>query len=597
MPGRFPPSRLRASRHHLVLSLLACSLAVLCILGWQQTHVSGRVSLLRLNAPSDIAGLEADVAYANKLLTEIAPKPSRQRSAAPPHLSAAPPKSGASSRLRSEDHTLRVIQGRINSEKSQEESDVGKMKKAELVVSTLKAKVEDERSQRQADMDELRAEIRRAQMLVKQTHEGTGVKSKAGASRVDREMEKVSFKEKMDSKHMKLPVKSTKKSHRSTLWGGYYDDDDYQSQRYRRRKYGSYDYDGDKSGRNDPNDIARRRPNFDNPPPSCTTKPDPDECDRWKKQKQREIADYERDLRKSSDYSYEREARDRRYGYEPNIYNTVPQRYPHKDGADLGDNWISGFDPQYRDGTGDRYRSPRSRNSRHGSPLSEAGAFFGHVDRDRTSPLYSRDARLSAADKRRLQDQRMLQFAHSEYGSDVKSPLDPELRKMVWGDAADFMQDSFGYPSDTFPSTRQMKKQLMNTATKEVLEARYDRKKGFPRVTPLVERCKRTCSRCPFKEVLEHRETSCKEPDCTPGKCSKNDDPLTKQIAKGSLNGKADPFGFQSELEDEELPEQLVAMHRNPLDPFSRYGEPITDAIVRGWDMHNGIDFQKAEDS
>ena len=45
--------------------------------------------------------------------------------------SAAPHKSGASSRLRSE-HNIR---GRIDSEKSQEKSDVGEMKKTELVVS------------------------------------------------------------------------------------------------------------------------------------------------------------------------------------------------------------------------------------------------------------------------------------------------------------------------------------------------------------------------------------------------------------------------------------------------------------------------------
>ena len=74
---------------------------------------------------------------------------------------------------------------------------------------------------------------------------------------------------------------------------------------------------------------------------------------------------------------------------------------------------------------------------------------------------------------------------------------------MVWGDVANYMRDSFGYPADYFPSTMQMKKQLMKTTSKDVLKARYDEKKGFPRVTPVVERCRRICSGCPFKEVRD----------------------------------------------------------------------------------------------
>ena len=35
---------------------------------------------------------------------------------------------------------------------------------------------------------------------------------------------------------------------------------------------------------------------------------------------------------------------------------------------------------------------------------------------------------------------------------------------------------------------------------------------------------------------------------------------MEAQIAKGSLNGKADPFGFQSELEDEEVPEEVCSL-------------------------------------
>jgi len=537
------------------------------------------VSLARLDAESEMAGLEADVTSADKLLTREDRRSSRRRSGADV--------GEASTRLRSEDEKLREIRGRIDRVRSQERSDVEKMKKAELVASTLRAKVEGERSQRQADMDALRAEMRRAQKLVQKAHEGTGEKRRAGARRVDREMEMMSAMAKMEWETMKLLGEEMKQRHRSTVLATDENNNEQQAQP-RKRKYRSYNYD-----RNDPNHVARQRPTYDNPPPACTTKPDPDECGRWKKQVARDIEDYEKYLRESSDYSYEREERDRRSGIEPNMHNTVPQRYPHSDGADLGDNWISGFDQQHRDGTGDRFRSPR--DPRSASPFSETGAFFGQADRDRTDPLYSKDARLSEADKERLQDQRLLQFAHSEYGSDHKSPLDPELRKMVWGDAAQYMQDSYGYPSDSFPSTRQMKKQLMNTVTKGVLEARYDRKKGFPRVTPLVERCRRTCSRCPLKEVLERRHTACKAPDCRPGKCSKSDDPLTKQIARGSLNGKADPFGFQGELEDEELPEEVVASQRNLVSTFSRYGEPITDAIIRGWDMHNGVDFMKAD--
>ena len=262
---------------------------------------------------------------------------------------------------------------------------------------------------------------------------------------------------------------------------------------------------------------------------------------------------------------------------------------------------------------------------------------------------------------RRLQDQRLLQFAHSEYGTDHKSPLDPELRKMVWGDAAQYMQDSYGYPSDSFPSTRQMKKQLMNTVTKSVLEARYDRKKGFPRVTPLVERCRRTCSRCPLKEVggreeerrraepwawqvLERRQRACKAPDCRPGKCSKSDDPLTKQVGWGGEEGQGrgrlipgvrSPGDLSTgrlirsaskgslkttSCRSRWVPRRAGAsmcwggvklVWQLAARPLHRSGEPITDSFVdvsqrwewrrglmtdlQGWDMHNGVDFKKAD--
>ncbi|EKX37412.1 hypothetical protein GUITHDRAFT_116372 [Guillardia theta CCMP2712] len=550
----------RNSRHNVAaaVSLLACTFAVLCILRWQDAQMSGQVSLARLDAQSEMDVLETDVMSADKLLTMEDRRSSRQTPAF------------AQSAAQDEDYKLRKIRGRIDREQSQERLNIGKMKDAELVASKLKGKVKDEESQRQEDMDELRAETQRAQNVMQHADDVRDV------GRADREMEMISYMAKMETQTMKLLRREMEKR-RSTIL--YRDGSDKGSDRsyegsydrsYGRSYEGSYDRSNQRSNersydRQDPNNVERQRPSYDNPPSACTTKPDPAECDRWRKQREREIAEYERNLRSSSDYSYSREERDRMSGLEPNIHNTVPQRYPHKDGADLGDNWISSFDQQHKDGSGDSYISQRRSNA--GSPSSEAETFFGGSDADRSSPLYRKDARLSKQDKERLKDERLLQFANSEYGSEHTSPLNPKLLKMMWGDAANYMRDSFGYPADYFPSTRQMKKQLMKTTSKDVLQARYDKKKGFPRVTPVVERCRRKCSGCPFKE-----------------------------IAKGSLNGKADPFGFLGELQDDEMPEKLVARQRNPMNSFSRFGEPISDAMMKGWDMHNGVDFQREDE-
>lgn len=64
-------------------------------------------------------------------------------------------------------------------------------------------------------------------------------------------------------------------------------------------------------------------------------------------------------------------------------------------------------------------------------------------------------------------------------------------------------------------------------------------------------------------------------------------------MSKGGLDGQADPFGAEALLGDLRAPAVAAALDIGLRAHFrSNGGEPIGDAAMRGWQMHNGIDYE-----
>ena len=62
-------------------------------------------------------------------------------------------------------------------------------------------------------------------------------------------------------------------------------------------------------------------------------------------------------------------------------------------------------------------------------------------------------------------------------------------------------------------------------------------------------------------------------------------------------DGHADPFGVNDVFDDDQEPGEASildeALHSHFRHPG---GEPIGDSALRGWNMHNGIDYESKED-
>lgn len=70
-------------------------------------------------------------------------------------------------------------------------------------------------------------------------------------------------------------------------------------------------------------------------------------------------------------------------------------------------------------------------------------------------------------------------------------------------------------------------------------------------------------------------------------------DPLKEQLSKGAIDGKADPFGANAILSDVREPADAAVLDLGLRQHFrANGGEPIGDAVIRGWQMHNGVDFE-----
>ena len=54
----------------------------------------------------------------------------------------------------------------------------------------------------------------------------------------------------------------------------------------------------------------------------------------------------------------------------------------------------------------------------------------------------------------------------------------------------------------------------------------------------------------------------------------------------------ADPFGLEDALGDQEEPAEGAMLDLGLRSHFrTQGGEPVGDAVVRGWDMHHGVDY------
>lgn len=121
-------------------------------------------------------------------------------------------------------------------------------------------------------------------------------------------------------------------------------------------------------------------------------------------------------------------------------------------------------------------------------------------------------------------------------------------------------------------------------------------------------------SLCVWKPLLEAADKECKKEDCSDAckgdECgetkdpvevctglgcqettpsSEAADPLAKQLSEGALDGHADPFGLADALDDKQEPAEGVYLDLGLRSHFRTHGgEPVGDAVVRGWDMHNG---------
>jgi hypothetical protein len=307
-------------------------------------------------------------------------------------------------------------------------------------------------------------------------------------------------------------------------------------------------------------------------------------------------------------------------GVDPYEFVTTPQRYPHRDGADLGDNYVAGWTDKhgmYPEALSDKLALPKEAAMRQPEEFS---TFFGEPSA-RHRPMYSR-RHLKKRDINRLRkNPRLLKYARKRDAWGRRSPLSRKIRRLNYGTAAKYQRNKFGFPSDILPSTAQLHRQvdpeLTNPRMRDVDAKRHD-----PWANPDVKQrwrkdpdCKESCA---WHPVLEDKDKECEAEDCSetcqgdqcgekvppvrvcgPLGCEEQQpvvdkaDPLKAQLSMGGLDGQADPFGAEAVLGDDREPAIAAALDLGLRSHFrANGGEPIGDSAMRGWQMHNGIDYE-----
>jgi len=306
---------------------------------------------------------------------------------------------------------------------------------------------------------------------------------------------------------------------------------------------------------------------------------------------------------------------------------TTPQRFPHKDGADLGDNYVglqwSDKHGDYPGAVSDRLVLPSQAQQR---MPEELATFFGDAQREKR-PMYAR-RHLRSKDIRRLRkNPQLLRYAHKDFQFGKRSPLKKSVRRLVNGWADPYLDDKFGFPGDVYPSTKQYRAQVSPPVTPRKLAAMAARRRD-PWQTPKVKQvwakkdpgCRGPL--CEWSAMLVPKDKKCEEPDCSTSckgdQCgeakepvqicgalgceeetpnSEAADPLAKQLSEGAIDGHADPFGLEDALGDQEEPAEGAMLDLGLRSHFrTQGGEPVGDAVVRGWDMHHGVDYESEWD-
>lgn len=284
-------------------------------------------------------------------------------------------------------------------------------------------------------------------------------------------------------------------------------------------------------------------------------------------------------------------------GIDPNEFVTTPLRYPHRDGADLGDNYVGTFSDNHGD-----YPSAVSDNI---VPSSEAamrqppefGPFFGRSKRQR-KPMFARH-RIKKRDLQKLKrNPGLLKYANDDFRFGQHSPLNNKLRQVLYGKADPYLKDKYMFPEDVIPSTKQYHDQVAPPVSDAVLGAKMDNHVDPWASSDFAERFRKPsdCENCKFKAVLEPKDKECEEPDCSEtcvDDCEEGEDPIAEQLSKGAIDGHADPFGVAALLDDAVEPAEGVALDKALRTHFRvSGGEPIGDAALRGWDMQHGVDYE-----
>ena len=199
---------------------------------------------------------------------------------------------------------------------------------------------------------------------------------------------------------------------------------------------------------------------------------------------------------------------------DPNEFVPTPQRFPHADGADLGDNFIGGFSDQHGDEDQDSEDHMVLAKEASMKMPTELSTFFGKARRP-VKPMYGR-RHLKTEDIDRLRrDRGLLRYADNDFAFGKHSPLNPTLRGVLYGSADPVMRNRYGFPSDVMPSTAQYNRQVSphernkaDTLSRDPLARRL---KQRWRKSP--KDCKGR--NCIWKSDLEDEDKECVAPDCS----------------------------------------------------------------------------------
>lgn len=246
----------------------------------------------------------------------------------------------------------------------------------------------------------------------------------------------------------------------------------------------------------------------------------------------------------------------------PNEFVHTPQRFPHSDRADLGDNYVGSLSDQHGNDDESDDRLVLSSEAAMKEPR-EFETFFGESDR-LSKPEFARH-HIPAKDLKRIKrDPSLLKYANADDAFGKRSPLDPTMRKVLYGNSDAYQSNKYGALSDVMPSTRQYKRQ--------VSPGRGSSRKRDPLAQNLKQRWRPfpkgcTGSRCDWRPVLEDADKKCNKNECSevckgnscgkkadpvevcgPLGCTKEtpkdeaDDPLVDQMEKGGLGTRAVPL-------------------------------------------------------